>query len=180
MQNGIDIDIYQGNEVYFTPNIVELLQSGKVCTLNNSRYVLIEFPMTGNIFNMEQVIYQIINSGYVPIIAHPERYEFVDKNMKKLLPLINEGALLQINAASIMGLYGSSAKKNVVKLLKNDMVHLIGTDAHDYKRVYDLYEKSMKKISKLVDEKKLNIILNENSNCVLNNEYVYTWEPKLR
>lgn len=180
LQRGINLKVYQGNEVYFTPNVVELLQEGKVCTLNNSRYFLMEFPMSGLVFNMEQVIGQAIRAGYVPVIAHPERYEFVTKDIKKLLPLIEEGALLQINVASIMGLYGSTAKKNVIKLLKNNMVHLIGTDAHDTSKVYDLYEKGIKKISKLVDSKKLDTILNENPNNILNNEYVYTWDPKLK
>lgn len=179
-QRGINLKIYQGNEVYFTPNIVELLQQGKICTLNNSRYFLIEFPMSGFVFNMEQIVSQVIRAGYVPIIAHPERYEFVTKDIKKLLPLIEEGALLQINVASIMGLYGSTVKKNVIKLLKYNMVHLIGTDAHDTSRVYDLYEKGMKKISKIVDSKRLDTILNENPSSILNNEYVYTWDPKIK
>lgn len=179
-QRGINIKVYEGNEVYYTPNMAELLQSGKVCTLNNSRYFLMEFPMSGMVFNMEQLISNVIRLGYVPIIAHPERYEFVTKDMKKLLPLIEEGALLQINVGSITGLYGSSAKKNVVKLLKNNMVHLIGTDSHNSSRVYDVYEKGMKKISKLIDSEKLDIILNKNPNNILNNEYIYTWEPKLK
>lgn len=179
-QKGIDLKIYEGNEVYYTPNMLQLLQEKKVCTLNNTRFFLMEFPMSGLVINMENTIRDVVRAGYIPVIAHPERYEFVTKDMKKLLPLIEEGALLQINVGSINGYYGSTVKNNAKKLIKYDMVHLIGTDAHDPYRIYDIGEKSFKKLSKLFDKEKLDIILNENPNHILNNEYVSTWNPKLK
>lgn len=179
-QNGINLKIYEGNEIYYTPNLLELLQNNKVCTLNNTRYFLMEFPMSGFVFDMENSIRNVIRAGYIPVIAHPERYEFVTKDIKKLLPLIEEGALLQINVGSINGFYGRTVKSNVKKLIKYDMVHLIGTDAHDPHKIYDIGEKSLKKLSKLFDKEKLDIILNENPKHILNNEYVSTWDPKLK
>lgn len=177
---GCNLKIYTGNEVYFSSDILDLLKEEKVCTLNNSRYFLMEFPMSGLVLNMEQIIKQVINNGYIPIIAHPERYEFVSKDIKKLLPLIEEGALLQINYGSIAGVYGSTVKKNVTKLIKNNMVHLVGTDAHDSYKIYDVYDKSIKKLQKLMDENKLDKILNENPEHILNDEMIYTWSPKIK
>lgn len=174
------LTIYPGNEIYFVSDFLSRIEDGSICTLGEGRYFLIEFPLSGIVLNMQQEIDQAIGAGYIPIIAHPERYEFVTKDMKKLLPLIESGALLQINIGSIMGLYGSTVKKNVIKLIKNDMVHLIGTDAHDFSKVYDIYEKAMKKIHKLMDDETLEIVLHENSEKVLNNEIIYTWEPKLK
>lgn len=179
-QKEINVKIYKGNEIYYTPDIVELLKNGDVCTLNGTKYFLMEFPMSGLVFNMEQIISLAIHAGYVPIIAHPERYEFVTRDIKKLLPLIDKGALMQINIASITGLYGSTVKKNVKKLIKYDMVHLIGSDAHDPSKVYDLYEKSYKKLSKLIDKEKFEIIVNQNPKKILRNEYVSTWNPKIK
>ena len=179
-KDGINMIIYPGNEVYFSMDIVENIKSKKICTLNSSKYFLMEFPMTGLVLNMEQIIFMARQEGYIPIIAHPERYEFVTKDISKLLPLIEAGAFLQLNVGSIMGLYGSNAKKNAVKLLKNNMISFIGTDAHDSKRVYDIFDKSLKKISKLVDSETLDIILNKNPRKVLNNEEIFTWEPKIK
>jgi protein-tyrosine phosphatase len=177
---GCNLKVFEGNEVYFVSDVLQLIEDGCICTLNKSRYFLMEFPMSGLVLNMEQIITNVIRAGYVPIIAHPERYEFVEKDIKKLLPLVEAGALLQINVGSITGLYGSAVKKNVIKLIKNDMVHFIGTDAHDTRKVYDVYEKAMKKISKLMDSETLDIILNENPDKVLENEIIYPWEPKLK
>lgn len=87
---------------------------------------------------------------------------------------------MQINIASISGLYGSTVKKNVKKLIKYDMVHLIGSDAHDPSKVYDLYEKSYKKLSKLIDKEKFEIIVNHNPKKILRDEYVSTWDPKIK
>ena len=172
-EQGINIEIYVGNEVYFTPNVVSILnENTRISTLNNSKYFLMEFPMTGNIINLANIIAEIVNSGYIPIIAHPERYEFTTHNFDILKQIIEIGALLQINVASISGLYGNTAKKNVKNLLKNNMVHFIGTDAHNDTRVYDIYDKSIKKISKIIDKTKLHKILYENPKKVKNNERI--------
>lgn len=169
-EKNINITLYQGNEAYFTPDLLELYKQDKICTLGNSRYILMEFPMTGLAFNMEQVVFSLINYGYIPIIAHPERYEFVDKDYKKLIPLINEGALLQGNIGSIMGVYGNSAKKNLIKLLKKNMISFFGTDSHNEYKIYDVYDKAVKKLEKVVGKEKMYKLLEENPKSVLENK----------
>ena len=175
---GINCKIYVGNEVYFTSEILELLQTSKVCTLGGSKYVLVEFPLNGTALNMESVITNICQVGYVPVIAHPERYEFVHKDIKKLLPLIEEGALLQINVGSISGYYGNITRKTVIKLLKKNMVHLIGTDSHNSSSIYDIWEDSIKKIEKIVKKDRLQQMLIENSKSILKDEVIDVWSPK--
>lgn len=158
-EKGIDIEIYTGNEVYFTPDIVEILKNNdKICTLNNTKYFLMEFPMRGTVMNFTKIIADITKKGYRPIIAHPERYEFSLKNLDLLKQAIEFGALLQINATSITGEYGEGPKKCVIQLLKNNMVHLVGTDSHNDTKIYENLDKSIKKISKIIGKEKLNDI----------------------
>lgn len=167
---GINIEVYPGNEVYYTPNITSILKKNeKICTLNNTRYLLIEFPMSGSVINFLNVISDIVKNGYRPIIAHPERYEFTSKNFELLKQSIEIGALLQINVTSIMGEYGLVPKKNVKNLLKNNMVHFIGTDSHNDTRVYENFDKSINKISKIIGKEKLHEILYDNSRKVMKN-----------
>lgn len=178
-EENINIQIYKGNEVFFTNGIYDLIKEEKVCTLGESRYVLVELPLFSNIVPMN--VYDEFNilqdNGYIPILAHPERYDFVTKNINSLLPLIEAGVLLQSNIGSISGKYGKDAKKNVKKMLKLNMVHFLGTDSHTTS-VYDMYEKSMKAIKKVVkDEELLNKILNENPVKVLKNEKINIWYP---
>lgn len=176
----IPITLMVGNEVYYTENLLSLIQEKKVRTLGNSKYVLMEFPMNGNVLSMEHVIHALLHTGYIPVIAHPERYEFVSHDMKRLVPLIQEGALLQMNIGSIVGIYGDSAKKNVLKLLKYDMIHLMGTDSHNSTSIYDSFPKAMKKITKALDAKKLTYIQEIYPKTIMQDQVIDAWDPKLK
>lgn len=172
-EKNIDLTIYVGNEIYISNDILEFLQENKVLTLGKSKYVLFELPFHGEVLNLKQIIANLNHIGYVPVLAHPERYEFIFNDYKKVIPLIEEGALLQINLASILGYYGTKPQKCVEKLLKNNLVHFIGSDSHDSKSIYENYDKAIKKISKKISKEKLNEILIENPNKVLNDKPIY-------
>lgn len=179
-KENIDIKIYNGNEIFFTNDIASLVKEHKVCTLGDSRYVLVELPLYNNIIpmNVYEEFNKLQDQGYIPILAHPERYDFVTKDVKSLIPLIESGVLLQSNIGSIIGRYGKNPQKNIKKMLKLNMVHLFGTDSHTTS-VYEVYEKAMNKIKKtLRNDEMLNIILNENPNKILNNEEISIWYPK--
>ena len=179
MEN-INVKVYNGNEVFFTNNLLDLILEKKVCTLADSRYVLVELPLFNNIIpiNVFDEFNRLQDAGYIPILAHPERYDFVTKDVNSLVQLIESGVLIQSNIGSIDGKYGKNAKKNIKKMLKLNMVHFFGTDSHNT-TVYDIYEKSIKSIKKVVkDEELLNKIFVENPNKVLNNERISVWYPK--
>lgn len=167
--NEVEIEVYIGNEVYVSSGILEPLYSNKICTLGNSKYVLVELPMQGRVQSLEIIIDELIFKGYVPIIAHPERYDFVYKNYKELNKLINIGALMQLNIGSIVGIYGTRAKKNAINLLKDNMINFIATDAHNSKKIYDIYDKAIKKIEKIIDKEKFHKIFYENPKHIVNN-----------
>ena len=177
----INVKIYEGNEVFFTNDIVELIKEKKVCTLANLRYVLIELPLFNSIIpmNVYEEFNKLQDAGFVPILAHPERYDFVTKNFKSLVNLIESGVLLQSNIGSITGKYGKDAKKNVEKMLKNNMVHFFGTDSHN-NTVYDVYDKAIKKIKKAInDEDIYEKIMYENPQRVLEDKEINVWYPKI-
>ena len=71
---GINIKLHIGNEVWADEGIPELIKKGEISTLNNSRYLLIEFPLHNEDKRAQQIIFEIISHNYIPIIAHPERY----------------------------------------------------------------------------------------------------------
>ena len=111
----IDVKLYNGNEIYYSSNILELIENDKVCTLADTRYFLMELPFTGKVLGLELLISKIVNMGYIPIIAHPERYEFVHKDYEKLYDILMAGALLQVNVSSILGDYGMKARLNMAQ-----------------------------------------------------------------
>lgn len=129
--NNIDINIYAGQEVYYSRNILEYYSDKMIGTINNTRYMLIELPMLE--FDINEVInniYELQIRGITPIIAHPERYKIFIKKPSMINMLIKEGMLFQLNAGSITGAFGKDVKKTAAKYLENNIYSVIGSDAH--------------------------------------------------
>lgn len=170
-ENKINIDLYLGNEIFITDDIIKLLHNENVSSINKSRYVLIELPFENEIIGLVDILYELKYNKLIPIIAHPERYIYFQNNISKITELREEGILFQINYASILGLYGRKAKKTAKNLLKNDCVDFFGTDIHSPKKTYvlDNFKKIENKIIKLIGIEKYNKII-ENSNKIINNE----------
>ena len=151
--NNIDINIYAGQEVYYSSNLMEYFNDKCIGTINGSRYMLIELPMLE--FNLDEVIdtiYELQIRKIVPIIAHPERYKQFIKKPSMINALIKEGMLFQLNAGSITGNFGKDVKKTAQKFLEHNVYSFIGSDAHrdrgrdtDMSEALKLLEKSQKR-----------------------------------
>ena len=144
----INVKLHIGMEVYITDNLIDLLKQNKLLTLANSKYLLMELPLNTNVQYLDMVIFKLIENNIIPIIAHPERYKFVQEDPSKVRELIDSGCLIQSNIGSILGIYGKKAKKTIKYLLKNDLINFIATDTHRKNTIYPLLEKGIKKIEK--------------------------------
>ena len=166
----IPVNVYVGNEIYVCENMDKLIFRNLVSCLNNSKYVLFELPMNSNITYLEEIIFKINNLDKIPIIAHPERYSYVQNNIEIVNNLHKRGVLFQSNYGSILGLYGEGAKKTIEKLLKNDCIDFIASDVHIPNSIYPLVKESKKKIKKIVGTQKLNELTTINPKRILYNE----------
>ena len=99
----IEIEIYPGQEIFSYNDVVAKLQNGDLITLNNSRYVLLEFDFETPESKAYTATQKLISCGYVPIVAHSERYGFIYENPLSILNFKKNGALIQINAHSLNG-----------------------------------------------------------------------------
>lgn len=166
-----DINLYLGNEVFINNNIEELLNNNEISTINGSKYLLIELPLHNKIKNATDIIYELRIKGIIPIIAHPERYEFVQKNPDSVDELIEEGAILQSNYGSIIGVYGEHAKKTMKKLLKKNVISVLATDIHfPNNKIYLNMDTIRKKLTKIISEEKLKELTILNPKKIINNE----------
>ena len=165
----IDVKLYLGSEIYVTNNIIEIIEEQKASTLSYSRYVLFELPLRSEIRNLKTILYKLIEKGCIPIIAHPERYQFVQESPERLEELIDMGVLLQANYGSIIGLYGNPAKKTVKRLLEKNMIHFLGSDVHREKTIYPQMNEILKKIKKIVGQERLEEITTINPKVILQN-----------
>lgn len=165
----IKIRMYYGNEVFFTTNFLKLLKEKEIRTLNGSKYLLFEFPVTRIYNNSIEILYELINKGYIPIMAHPERYSFFQKHPEEIEKFLKMGVQLQGNIGSFIGEYGKEAKKIAKLYLKKKYYAFIGSDIH--KKLNFKGYKLIKKIKRVTkDEKYVEDILENNFNKILHNE----------
>lgn len=169
----LNVNLYLGNEVFINNNLEKLLNTNEISSINGSKYLLIELPMHNKIKNINDIIYELRIKGIIPIIAHPERYEFVQKNPKIVKDWIEEGALLQSNYGSIIGIYGNKAKKTIKKLLKQNKITFLATDIHfPNNKIYLNMEKIKKKIKKIIGEEKLKELMITNPKKIISNKEI--------
>jgi len=96
-KENIDVELFLGNEIYISENVNNLLKEGKASTLNESNYVLFEFPLNAKPYNMLELVFEIQKGRKIPILAHPERYRFIQQDPSIILELIDRGVLMQCN-----------------------------------------------------------------------------------
>lgn len=165
-----DFKIYLGNEIFFSYGVVENLDKGDIFSMAGSGYVLVEFSPNDSYNYIRKSLNEIINGGYIPILAHVERYEEVISSFDNVEELVDAGAYMQVNARTMAGNMGIMLRRKVLKLIKNDLIHFISTDTHsDGKRSPDL-SGCLKYLNKKLDKKTINRLLRKNAIKVINNQ----------
>lgn len=177
-KKNIDLKLYLGNEIYITQNIINLLETGKATSINNTNYVLFEFPLNSKPMNMYDIIYDMLEYKLIPVLAHPERYSFIQKEPELVYDLIQKGVLMQSNYGSIIGLYGEKAQLIARRLLENDMVHFLGSDVHKKNSIYPRISEALSELRIIIGEDKLEEITTINPSLVLENKKIDINEPK--
>lgn len=141
----LPVKLYLGREIDEIKHIEELLKSGTVQPMNHTNYVLVDFGMKKT--DVDEYIYELIIQGYQPIIAHPERYNYI-KDPSEFKKWRQTGALLQINASSVFHPKNKQVKKYVNYMLKHGLVDMVGSDCHRNPKNYQDFGKAMKLIEK--------------------------------
>lgn len=172
-EKDISFNLYNGAEIYIMPNLVSFVDNGTIPTLAESRYVLFELPLNSNVIYTDTVIAKLIQNKYVPIIAHPERYEMIKQNPKAAQKWVDEGALLQANYGSIIGLYGDKSKKALKTLLQMNLISFLGTDCHRPGSIYAKMNEIRATYKKIIGEEKLELLSEINPRKIIDDEYIY-------
>ena len=173
----IEINLYLGNEIYFSDNIIELLEQRKASTINDTSYVLFELPLNAEPMNLYDVVYEMLQYKLVPILAHPERYSYVQKDPDLVYDLIEKGVLMQANYGSIIGQYGEKAQIIVRKFFENNMVHFLGSDVHRPNTIYPKIPQILREIESIIGSEKLEELTTKNPKLLLNNKKIEIEEP---
>ena len=167
---GLNVKLHIGAEVFFLPNLLELKEN-PLCTFGNGKYMLIEFQMWELPEIHREILFDLKMAGVTPIIAHPERYEPVQKDIYLVDQWIQAGCLMQIDAGSLNGTLGQSAQKSATQIIENRMCHLIGSDAHNDGRRNFCLKTALVHITALTDKSFTNMLIH-NAYKVLKGQHI--------
>lgn len=173
----IPLRLCRGMEVYATPELPALLLEGRVWTLNGSRYFLTEFNFGENPVFCWDVLKQCADLGYRPIIAHPERYYFLQRDPELAYEWCTAGYGLQINKGSLLGRFGSQPRKTAALLLEHGLAACVASDAHrPYQRSTHMGE-VRDYLDKNYGEEYRRLLLEENPSRMLDGRELLGYEP---
>lgn len=158
---GSDLRILLGCEFHANMDMIETLDDGGRPTMGGTRGVLTEFSEQSDFRTIQERCYVLLSHGYQPIIAHAERYPAL-RNLEAIEQLVDMGAYIQMNAGSITGAEGFGMKRFCKKVIKKDLLHFVGSDAHNTKDRKPMMGKCAEYLTKVMGKDYMEKILMEN------------------
>lgn len=129
-ERNLPIELQFAAEYYLDENVFRDVSSSKrLLTIGEQGYLLFETNFFAEPYQLNEFIFNAITQGYKPVLAHPERYQYM--SLQKAEDLRNRGVLLQVNIPSIVGYYGKPVEKMAIKLIENGYVDFLGSDCHN-------------------------------------------------
>ena len=167
-----EFQIILGNELFYNASLIDALDRGDALTIDGTRYILVEFAPRVSFRSMWEGINNCIFAGYIPILAHTERYQCLMKDLELVNDLIKLGAYIQLNFSCIRG-RGLSRKYTFGRrLLKRGWVHFLGTDTHGaYEKTLHTKE-AASYLRKKFGETRLRLLLWENPMTMVEDEHL--------
>ncbi|MEC5166471.1 protein-tyrosine phosphatase [Flavobacterium sp. PL11] len=128
-QNNIKIPFNVAAEYLMDDQFVRLFETGELLTLKDN-YVLVEMSYINPPIQLYAILFDLQVAGYIPVLAHPERYLFYHNNFNEYLKLKKAGCLFQLNLLAVVGYYGFEITKIAEMLLQKGMYDNVGSDVH--------------------------------------------------
>ncbi|MCS7285773.1 MAG: CpsB/CapC family capsule biosynthesis tyrosine phosphatase [Anaerolineae bacterium] len=172
LKEGVALQIFPGIEVLLVPEVLLLLEEGKAFTLNGSRYILVELPYAFYPVYSEYALFKLLERGYRPILAHPERYAYFQSRPELLKPLVKMGVLVQLTSSSITGELGGRAKETSRFFLQEGMAHIIATDAHSPRWRKPTMREAFEEVSCVLGQEKAMEMFFFNPKAILEDEEI--------
>ncbi|MDQ3394885.1 MAG: capsular biosynthesis protein [Bacteroidota bacterium] len=148
----IPVQVAAAAEYYLDDYLLYLLDLKEEILTFGQNYILFETSFINEPAYLREALFKMNSQGLKPVLAHPERYLYLHRNMELLEELVEQGVLLQINFLSLSGYYSSESKKFAEKLIDKKLVNFIGSDLHSQKHVEAIVKSTNLKYFKKVLE----------------------------
>ena len=158
----ISLTLHRGAEILCTGETVELAEENLLPTIGDTRYLLTEFYFDESRSVMDAILEGIAAAGYIPVVAHPERYDDIQRDPLFLQRWFHQGYVLQMNKGSILGAFGSRVRHTAEIMMRTGLAHLIASDAHSAERRTPHMGRLMEWMDHYLDPQYARILLEEN------------------
>ncbi len=167
-----DMEIFLGQEICYSNEAMKQLEEGIVSTMANTQYILLEYGPKVTKDRIFISLQDALGHGYIPIIAHPERYYCVADDTVKLEECIDGGAYIQLNADTVTGQYGKDLQRWALDEIDAGHVQFIASDAHGSVERKPLLSSAYKLVEKNFGASVAKKIFIDNPEMLLQNNYL--------
>ena len=179
-QENVPLEVLAGADVRIESDVVAALRSGQVMTLgDHHRHVLLELPHEIYV-PMERLIDQLLRSGIVPILSHPERNAVLARSPSIVEDLVRRGCLMQVTCGSLLGEFGRQAQQVAERLIASRRVHFLASDAHGVQKRPPCMRRAYERAAHLSDKHYARLICCDNPYAVFRGQDVVALEPSSR
>ena len=172
-----DLTVLYGAEIYYSSELMDKLEKKMIPSINGSSYVLIEFSQNAKFWEIKTSLTNVLRLGFIPVIAHVERYQSLENNENFLKELINIGCYIQINSSSVLKYKWFFDKNRLFKkrakyFLDRDLVHCIASDMHHLSKRPSYMREAFEIISHKYGRKKAKELFVDNPNRIVTNQMI--------
>lgn len=175
---GIPLRVYPGMEIFGSYETARLLREGRLLTLNGSRYPLIEFSFDTDGAEETAVLQSVRQAGYVPLVAHPERYQCVQEDPELINLWKKMGCLFQVNRGSLLGRFGEVPRLVAWELVGRGFATAVASDAHSATRRTPWMRDIREELARRISPNAAAWLLEENPRRIINDERLPSAEPE--
>lgn len=154
-ETGSSMEIEAAAEYFIDDRFIEMLEEGQPLLTLKDKLVLVETGFLNEPAYLREVLFKMRLKGYKPVLAHPERYLYLQTKREKVEELFDSGVYLQLNTMSLGGYYGPPALKLAEWMIEQGFVHFLGSDCHRTKHLEPLEKAYQSKPFKKLREQTL-------------------------
>lgn len=175
---GLPLRLYLGMEIYGTADTAKLLKDGKLLPIHHSRYPLVEFDFYASGEEETDVLKDLIRAGYRPLIAHPERYVYLQQEPELINTWHRMGCLFQINRGSLLGRFGGDAQELALAMIDRGFAVAVASDAHSAGRRTPWMQDVKALLSRDFSPETAKCLLRYYPTLIIENRELPHWEPE--
>lgn len=178
---GIDLELLPGHEIMVHQTLAESIRMEQVVPIGGSgKFILVEFPLYELPWFAMTTVDHLVELGYIPIIAHPERCLPLHKEARELRSWFYKGVLTQLDIASLVGQHGSDVQHVAEMMIRDHLVHLVGSDLHGPTARAQLWTEAMRRIVRLGGEEYAETVARSLPKAILKGEDIKFLVPSPR